>query len=57
LEDMKGVYYSWVKVFNNLPPNIRNLFSDVKRFKLELGQYLHLKAFYTLEGYYNSCKS
>jgi hypothetical protein len=53
----KGAYYSGIKVFNNLPPNIRNLSCDVKRFKLKLGKYLHLKSFYTLEEYYNSCKS
>jgi hypothetical protein len=53
----KGVYYSGVKIFNNLPPNIRNLFSDIKRFKLELVKYLHLKSIYTLEEYYNSCGS
>jgi len=53
----KGVYYSGLKVFNNLPPNIKKLFSDVKRFKLEVGKYLHLKSFYTLEEYYDSCKA
>jgi hypothetical protein len=53
----KGAYYSGIKVFNNLPPNIRNLPYDVERLKLELGKYLHLKSFYTLEEYYNSCKS
>jgi hypothetical protein len=55
--DQKGDYYSGIKVFNNLPFNIRNLSCDVKRFKLELGKYLHLKSFYTLEEYYSSCKS
>jgi len=29
----KGVYYSGIKVFNNLPPNIKNLFCDAKKFK------------------------
>ena len=54
----KGAYYSGIKVFNNLPlPNIRNLFCDAERFKSELAKYLHLKSFYTLEEYYNSCKS
>ena len=53
----KGVYYSGVKIFNNLPSSIRNLFSDIKRFKLELDKYLHLKSIYTLEEYYNSCGS
>jgi hypothetical protein len=46
-----------IKGFNNLPLNIRNLSCDVKRFKLELGKCLHLKSFYTLEEYYNNCKS
>jgi hypothetical protein len=54
---LKGAYYSGIKVFNNLPPNIRNLFCDAKRFKSELTKYLHLKSFYTLEEYYNNCKS
>jgi len=54
--DQKGVYYTGIKVFNNLPPNIRNLSCDAKRFNSELGKYLHLKSFYTIEEYYNSCK-
>jgi hypothetical protein len=49
----RGVYYSGVKVFNNLPPNIRELYSDTKRFKLQLDKYLHQKSAYTLEEYYN----
>ena len=53
----KGVYYSEVKAFNNLPTNIRNSFNYVKRFKLELGNYLHLNSYYSLEEYYNSCIS
>jgi hypothetical protein len=53
----KVAYYSGIKIFNNLPPNIRNLSCDVKKFKLEIGKYLPLKSFFTLEEYYNSCKS
>jgi hypothetical protein len=53
----KGAYCSGIKVFHNLPPNIRNLFCDAKRFKSELTKYLHLKSFYMLEEYYNSCRS
>jgi len=53
----KVVYYSGIKALNNLPPNLKNLSCDVKRFKLELGKYLHLKSFYTLEKYYDSCRS
>jgi hypothetical protein len=29
----KGAYYSAIKVFNDLPPNIRNLSCDARRFK------------------------
>jgi thiamine pyrophosphokinase len=50
----KGAHYSGIKVFNSLHPNIKNLSWDVKRFKLELGKYLHLKTFYTPEEYFNS---
>ena len=53
----EGAHYCGIKVFNNLPANIRNLPYDIKRFKLELGKYLHLKSFYTLEEYYDSCRS
>jgi len=39
----KGTYYSGIKAFNNLPPNLRNLSCDVKRFKLELGNIKYQK--------------
>jgi hypothetical protein len=35
----------------------RDFSCDVKTLKLKLGKYLHLKSFYTLEEYYDSCKS
>jgi hypothetical protein len=38
-------------------PNIRYLSCDVERFKSKLDKYLHRKSFYTLEEYYDSCKS
>jgi hypothetical protein len=53
----KGAYYSGIEVFNYLPPNIRNLSCDAKRFNSELGKYLHLTSFYSIEEYYNSCKT
>jgi hypothetical protein len=53
----KGAYYSGIKIFNNLPPHIRNLFRDIKKFKLQLAKYLHLKSPYTLDEYYNSSES
>jgi hypothetical protein len=53
----KGAHYSDIEVFKCLQSNIRDLSCHVKRFKLELGKYLDRKSFYTLEEYYNSCKS
>jgi len=37
---------SGIKVFNNLPSNIKELSYDVKRFKLDLNKYIQLKSFY-----------
>jgi hypothetical protein len=32
-KSQKGVYYSGIKLFNKLPPNIRSLNHDIKMFK------------------------
>jgi len=45
----KGLNILTERVFSNFPPNIINLFCDAKRFKSELGKYLHLKSLYTIE--------
>jgi len=37
--------------------SIKKLSCDVKRFRLDLGKYLHLKSFCTLEKYFSSTKS
>jgi hypothetical protein len=36
----KGVYYSGIKIFNNLSPNVKNLSHNVKMFKRALKEYL-----------------
>jgi hypothetical protein len=48
----KGVYYSGIKIFNNLPYGIRNLTSDVIKFKLALKRFLLASSFYSLNEYY-----
>jgi hypothetical protein len=48
----KGVYYLGNKVFNWLPPNIRNLAQD---FKIVLRRFLLFNSFYSLEEYFD-CK-
>ena len=46
----KGIYYSGVRVYNNLPPHIKDISDDPKNFKLQLKQ-LYLYSFYSLEEY------
>jgi hypothetical protein len=36
----KGVNYSGIKLFNNLPPNVKNLSHNIKMFKRALKEYL-----------------
>ena len=50
----KSPYYSLVKIFENIPQNIKYL--PVKSFKKELTSYLINKCFYSLEQFYDdSC--
>jgi hypothetical protein len=49
----KGTYYFGIKVFNNLPPSIKNLAHDTKQFRSALKQFLLLNSFYSLEEYFN----
>jgi hypothetical protein len=48
----KGVNYSGIRIFNNLPQNIRALSSDVINFKQALKKLLLLGSFYSLNEYY-----
>jgi hypothetical protein len=48
----KAVYYSGVKVFNNLPQDIKNISDNPKRFKRVLKHFLTTQS-YTLEEYYS----
>jgi hypothetical protein len=36
----KGVYYTGIKLFNNLPTTIKSLNHDIKKFKPALKDYL-----------------
>ena len=48
----KGFYYSG-GVYNNLPPNIKDISDDPKNFKLQLKQFLYLHSFYSLKEYFH----
>jgi hypothetical protein len=45
----KGVYYSGIKLFNNLPSNVKNLSHNIKVFKRSLKEYLLSHSFYSAE--------
>jgi hypothetical protein len=47
----KGVYYSGIKLFNNLPPNVINLSHNIKMFKRALKDYLLSHSFYSVEEF------
>ena len=47
-----GIYYSGVRVYNNLPPHI-DIFDDPKNFELQLKWLLYLHSFYSLEEYFH----
>jgi hypothetical protein len=49
----KGVYFTGIKEFNNLPQSIKNLGNDAKMFKSELKNYLYAHSFHSLHEYFN----
>jgi hypothetical protein len=46
-----GVYYAGIKVFNNLPIEIKNISSNLCKFKSVLKQFLITHSFYTVDEY------
>jgi hypothetical protein len=53
LKSQKGVYYSGIKIFNNLPHNIKDLANDIKLFRHALKRFLLTNSFYNSEEYLN----
>ena len=49
----KGVFYSGIKVFNQLPSGIKDLSHDTKQFKRALKRFTHSNFFHSLEEYFN----
>jgi hypothetical protein len=47
----KGVYYSGIKLFNKLPPNIQSSNHDIKIFTPALKEYLLYDSFYYVEEF------
>jgi hypothetical protein len=49
----KGVYYSAIKIFNNLPHNIKDLANEVIPFRNTLRRFLLIHSFYNSDEYFN----
>jgi len=47
----KGAYYSGIKIFNNLPLEIKIVAGKRKEFKIALKKCLYTHSFYTMEEY------
>lgn len=47
----RGIHYTGIKIFNNLPPHIKNSAANVRNFEINLKRFLHTHSFYTLEEY------
>jgi len=47
----KGICYLGIKVFNKLPPYIKDEFENIRKFKRRLKNFLHEKSFYSLQEY------
>ena len=41
-----------IKIFNNLPPYIKNLSNNVRKFEIYLNRCLHTHSFYSIEEYF-----
>jgi hypothetical protein len=48
----KGVHYMGIRVFNNLPPYIKEESQNVRKFKNCLKWFLHTHYFYSIEEYF-----
>jgi hypothetical protein len=46
-----GVYYTGIKLFNNLPPTIKSLDHDIKVFKPALRDYLLTHSLYFVNDF------
>ena len=49
----KGVYYLGIKIFNNLPLEIKNAGGNEKKFKIALKKILYTYSIYTMEEYFS----
>jgi len=49
----KGIFHSGVKAFNSLPPGIKCLSKNIRRFKSTLKKFLLEGSFYTIQEFFD----
>jgi len=49
----KGVLYSGIKIYNHLPPTLKQFSYDIPKFQAALKRFLLTNTFYTMEEYYS----
>jgi len=49
----KGVYYSGITIFSNLPHNVKDLANKIILFQNALRRFLLINSFYNSEEYFN----
>jgi len=52
LKDIDFCIFVGIRIFNNLPPYIKNISNNVKKFKNCLERFLHIHSFCSLEEYF-----
>jgi hypothetical protein len=52
-EVQKGAYYSGIKIYNHLPRELKQLYSDQKSFGLALKRFLFTNYFYSMNEYFS----
>ena len=48
----KGVHNMGIRIFNSLPPYIKDLSNNVRKFEIYLKWFLHIHSFYSVEEYF-----
>jgi len=44
----REVHYMGIKIFNNLPPYIKDISNNVKKFEICIKRFLHIHSFYSI---------
>jgi hypothetical protein len=50
----KGVHYMGIKIFNNIPPYIKDVSNNVRKFEICLKRFLYIHSFYSIEEYFQN---